>query len=259
MIKLIASDVDGTLLLDRAQHIDPLIFSQIRQLQTKGIRFCVASGRQYSSLKRLFAPVADRVLFICENGSIVFEQDKILSKTPLPLEHARQLIGQIVAQPDCEVLISGANTSYLLPKSPAVLEHMENVVQNNVVVVDHISEIPEEIIKISACTHGNAANYKPVFAPVWERYLHVAVAGEHWLDFTLAHKGSALEQISAHLGISPRDILVFGDNDNDVSMFRCAGDSYAMADAAPEVQAAAKHICANVSAVLQDILDGRDA
>ena len=59
MIQLVVSDIDGTLLQDGANTIPPAIFEQIARLRERGIRFCPASGRQYTSLRKLFAPVAD--------------------------------------------------------------------------------------------------------------------------------------------------------------------------------------------------------
>ena len=47
MIKLVASDLDGTLLLHKAQSLPEEIFSLIRQLEELGIMFVAASGRQY--------------------------------------------------------------------------------------------------------------------------------------------------------------------------------------------------------------------
>ncbi|MEM5781397.1 MAG: HAD-IIB family hydrolase, partial [Lawsonibacter sp.] len=72
MIRLIASDIDGTLLQNGATEIAPAIFREIDRLRTKGILFCPASGRQYHSLRRLFAPVADELAYVCENGAVVF-------------------------------------------------------------------------------------------------------------------------------------------------------------------------------------------
>ena len=56
MIKLIASDIDGTLLFDRLDSVAPVIFDEIERLKRKGIRFCPTSGRRLESLRRLFAP-----------------------------------------------------------------------------------------------------------------------------------------------------------------------------------------------------------
>ena len=71
MTRLVACDIDGTL-LDGSTAIAPAVFTQIRRLSRLGVYFCPASGRQYSSLRRLFAPVAGQLSCLCENGAVVF-------------------------------------------------------------------------------------------------------------------------------------------------------------------------------------------
>ena len=56
MIKLVASDLDGTLLFKGAQSLPEEIFPLIRQLKELGILFVAASGRQYANMKKMFAP-----------------------------------------------------------------------------------------------------------------------------------------------------------------------------------------------------------
>lgn len=254
MTKFIASDIDGTLLHPGQTTLSPRLLSLITALHARGILFCAASGRQYTSLRRLFAPVADKIIFSCENGSIVYAQDKIIAKTPLQRADCEQLCAQILAQPGCEVLISGANTSYVTPKSEAYYAHIKDELGNNTVRIHSIAEVTEDIIKISAFTDKPATAYESVFAPVWNRHLNVAVAGKQWLDFTLAHKGTALAQIAVEWNLSSHDMLVFGDNFNDIPMFRFAATSYAMSGAAPEVKAAATHTCADVETVLETLV-----
>ena len=70
MIKLVASDLDGTLLLNGAQQLPEEIFPLIRELKKLGILFVAASGRQYPNMRRLFDSVADEMAFICENGAL---------------------------------------------------------------------------------------------------------------------------------------------------------------------------------------------
>lgn len=69
MVKLIASDIDGTLLSYGETSLPPALFGLIRRLRSAGVLFCPASGRQYHSMRQLFAPVADEVCFLCENGA----------------------------------------------------------------------------------------------------------------------------------------------------------------------------------------------
>ena len=63
MIKLVASDIDGTLLRYGEQKLNPELFDIIRQLKKKGIHFIAASGRQYASIVNLFEPVKDEISY----------------------------------------------------------------------------------------------------------------------------------------------------------------------------------------------------
>ena len=71
MIKLIATDVDGTLVKDGTMQIDPEYMTVIKQLVQKGIIFAVCSGRQFISERKLFAPIKDQLLYITDGGTVV--------------------------------------------------------------------------------------------------------------------------------------------------------------------------------------------
>ena len=64
MIRFIATDLDGTL-LNSERRLPEEIFPLIGKLKELGVLFAPASGRQYANLKKLFAPVANDVVFIC--------------------------------------------------------------------------------------------------------------------------------------------------------------------------------------------------
>ncbi|MCI8328242.1 MAG: HAD family phosphatase [Oscillibacter sp.] len=253
MIRLIASDIDGTLLPYGAKEIPQEIFSHIRRLKGAGILFCPASGRQYTSLRRLFAPVADEVPFLCENGAVVFgpgSPGPVLSKTAMDRPLAEALCRDILALPEAEVLISGANTSYLCPKVPGVEEKIRRSLGNHTLAVPSPAEVPEDIIKVSVFCPGTLEPAKAALFPRWETIFHAAVAGIAWLDFTLADKGSGLTALCQALEISLEDVMAFGDNYNDLPMLKLAGHPYLMESAAPALQAQVPHLCRNVADIL---------
>ena len=72
------SDIDGTLLQYGKKELEDEIFEQIRELHRRGILFCPASGRQYTSLRKLFAPVADCCVFLCENGGVIYKDEQCM-------------------------------------------------------------------------------------------------------------------------------------------------------------------------------------
>lgn len=69
MIKLIVSDLDGTMLHDHGEELNSEYFEVIRKLKERNILFCAASGRQYESMRKLFYPVQDEIIYITENGA----------------------------------------------------------------------------------------------------------------------------------------------------------------------------------------------
>ena len=68
MVKLIASDMDGTL-LDGEGNVPPETFDLIKRLKTAGIGFVASSGRRFDTLQELFAPVSDQMDFVASNGA----------------------------------------------------------------------------------------------------------------------------------------------------------------------------------------------
>lgn len=240
MIKLIASDIDGTLLQDGETEISPRFFREASRLMDRGVALCAASGRQYKSLRSLFAPLADRMYFLCENGAVVYgpgEAPQLLSKTVIDRTLSLELCRDILDIPTCELLISGANMSYLCPKSEEYLNHIRYFVGNNVTVLDSPQDMPEDFVKISAFYLPGAEAVEKRLAPKWAGRLGAAIAGKCWLDFTLADKATGIRALCRSLGIEAEDVMAFGDNYNDAPMLDAVGHPYLMCSAAPALKA----------------------
>ncbi len=258
MIKLVACDIDGTLLHGNETRIKPVIFDRITRLKQKGILFCAASGRQYTNLRRLFSPVAHEIYFLCENGAAVYGPGNpglLLDKTVMDRGLVEQLAHEIAAQPNCEVFISGVNSGYLCPKTPDALEAILYFV-DNITVVSKFNEITEDFLKVSAYCRDGAEKYQSVFGPKWTSHFNMAVSGEKWLDFTIADKGVGIKTVCKALGINPQDIMAIGDNYNDLPMLKLVGSPVIMENAAPELKKMFRQKCRNVETVLDQLLYG---
>ena len=182
MIRLVASDIDGTLLQGGARALSDELFGLIRVLKKRGILFCAASGRQYRSMRALFAQAEDDIAYLCENGAIVYRGGSVVSKLAMERADALALIGQIQAQEQCEVLISGADTSYLIPKHPDYVDHIRYFVGNHITRVKRAQDIPEDILKVSAYCRDGAASHAQTLGAPWKAAYSVAVgkmAGFH--------------------------------------------------------------------------------
>ncbi len=256
MLRLIVSDIDGTLLQNGAKVLPTELFDEIYRLEKKGILFCPASGRQYHSLRQLFAPVADRIPFVCENGAVVFgpgDPGPLLGKTPMDRRLAIELCRGILALPEVEVMVSGANTSYLLPKRESFVSEVQDRLGNHTVVLDRLEDMPEEIVKVSAYCPGRLVQTRLALVFRWERAFRAAVAGDDWLDFTLADKGLGLGQLCKVLDIGFDEVMAFGDNYNDLPMLQKVGQPYLVSSAAPELQARVPGSCKAVLDILRTL------
>ena len=73
-VKLIAADIDGTL-LDSNKNLSPDLFDLIKKLKEKDVKFAIASGRQYFNLLDNFKDVKEDLVYISDNGSIVYDNN----------------------------------------------------------------------------------------------------------------------------------------------------------------------------------------
>ena len=92
MIKLVVTDVDGTLVEDGSPNIDPELFETILKLREKGIQFAVASGRPWASVERTFDPVKKKVFYIANNGSYIGCYGRSLYVYPIDRQIMKRLI-----------------------------------------------------------------------------------------------------------------------------------------------------------------------
>ncbi len=254
--RLIACDIDGTLMDYDESTLSPRIFPLIRALEVRGVLFCLASGRQYASLRRLFEPVADRLVYLCENGGILFGRGgEVLGRTVMERARALALARDILAQPGCELLLSGANMSYVCLKQPGLDERLRHFTGNRVTVLGAPEKMPEEILKVSAYCRDGAARYAPLFGPVWGKEFPMAVGGPLWLDFARADKGTGLRALLAALSIDPAEVMAFGDNANDLPMLELVGMPYVVNRSPLREIPANWRRCERVEDVLEGLLE----
>ncbi len=235
-IKMVVSDMDGTLLNSNHQVSDRF-FELFHKLNSKGIQFVAASGRQYHSMVSKLHPIKDDIIFIAENGAVIREREKEISSTPLAPELVNRLVRIIRDIDDVGIMLCGKSTSYFDPSSSQFLEDLVEY-YSKYEVVEHFDFVKEEIVKI-AVYHGVSSEL--YLYPTVQSYAEdvlVKVSGRHWMDINHmdAHKGNALKKVMDALGVNANEILVFGDYYNDLEMLGLVDHSFAMANAHPKVK-----------------------
>lgn len=254
MIKLIASDLDGTLLKNGAQILTERAVGLIGRLGRMGIVFTAASGRQYPNLKRLFGRLSDEMAFICENGAYVVLRGQDIFISCIERELGLSLMRDIYRTEGCEILLSGKNTSYLQAKSEDYVYRMQHIVKNNVTVVEDISKVKEPFLKISIYQPRGLGEQAEQIRAAYKNDLQCAVSGREWMDFTAfgVNKGKGLSMIQERLSVSPKETMVFGDNYNDIEMLAQAYYSYVMKEAVSDIKVHGRF----ETEFVEDILEG---
>ena len=249
MIKLIATDVDGTLVKDGTLLIDPEYMTVVSRLVDQGIYFVVCSGRQFSSEQKLFAPIKDRLLYISDGGTVVRTPEKILKTYPMETALWKSMCRMVHDKlPSCDCF--AATPDYCLAEDAGsrMFRWLTDSYGYDIREVPDLLKTPvDNVIKFtvyhpSACEEMCA----PLFTPTWQTKAKIASSGKEWMDCNPlgVNKGTAIRFLQEYLGIAPEETCTFGDNLNDIEMLESAGTSYAVSNAREEVIAAAKGTCA---------------
>lgn len=260
MIKLIASDLDGTLIPEGTQEIEPGFMEVLEELLDKGYLFYAASGRQYANMYRKFEEFADRIGFVCENGALAMEHGRQQYILEIPWEKARAITEDIMSFPETEVCLSGVKACYIKPRTKWYERQMTQVLKNDCVFFKSPDDIDDQIVKIAMYIYDFPANVSRIqnfLERKYGDYADFVRGGNDWLDMILkdSGKGHALQAVLQKKGLSPDEIMVFGDNQNDISMLELTKNSYAMAHAKEDVKVHAGHTCVSVTAFLREFLN----
>lgn len=245
MIKLIACDMDGTL-LDSQKRLPDGLLPALEALRRQGTLFAVASGRQYAALRRDLEALVPHILFICENGALVMERDRQLHIDPID---AGELPGILRAGRAIEraypVVCRAGEGLIEETAAPAFREETRRYYPSQRVVRDLMAcADSEDVCKVAFYDEGDAqTNELPILQDHLGGRLSVILSGEHWVDVMRpgVHKGAAMRALQRQLGIRPEECMAFGDYLNDCELLESVGESYAMANAHPALKAMAKH------------------
>ncbi len=255
MIKLVASDIDGTLLPIGHTHISQSFFEVINELDRMGIIFVAASGRQIPSLHMLFESVRDKVLFIAENGAYVEYKGETLHEAGMSHSLVKEIVADIEKTPDCEPIVSTKKTVYITKHAETFFRSREKEILYSTTVTDDFFNISDKVFKVTACNYEGILPNARTFAKTWEKFASVTVSGEMYFDFMdlSVSKGNALEKVMKLLNIGPDDCMVFGDNYNDISMLKKTENAFAMEHSDDTVKAYARYLTSDVEDTIRKI------
>lgn len=229
MMKLVVSDLDGTL-LDADSRIAPRSQEVLGKLLAQGVQVAIATGRHLDAVRRFWPADLPAVPVISANGARIHAADNTLI-------HAANLDARLVNKLLQPALVRGVevavyrDSGILAWHASSNLQHYTGIAA---VLEDPANFQAADVAKIIYC--GEPAQLQVVEHDIRERFegqLVMTYSQPQYLEVMapLTHKGSALARLLAHLGLEAADCAAFGDNLNDVEMLQLVAYPHVMANA----------------------------
>ena len=242
-VKLIASDMDGTL-LDENGQVPPETFDLILDLRERGVRFVASSGRRYDRLCDFFSPVKDRMDFVASNGAQVFADGVQIDREVYSHLAIRRLAKTVAMFPNMHLALFDRTKSYLLDDEDKFVREVDKDLPN----VERIYELPSpqvSIIKASIfCDDGNVMDNAYVLQRELGGLFTFAPSGSSYIDAMQPgiSKASGIAQVMEYHSIDASEVMAFGDAMNDYEIIRFVGTGCAMANGRPALRAVADRV-----------------
>ena len=254
IIKMVAMDLDGTLLLDD-KTIHPYSLEVMKKAVDAGTAVVIATGRPFTAVPEVLRTFPGITYVMTSNGARVIDirDNHTVIAHPLPREKALKAL-EIGEKYDTlqEVYYEGqgyADTEKMKKvkiyhKNPNMWEYFLNTRQG-----------VDSVIELARTTDNDMDKMQMLFANLEERPAALADLQElggyeiadsvgYNLEINAAgvEKGGVLLELGEKLGIRREEIMACGDGENDVTMIEKAGFGVAMANAVDSVKAVADHI-----------------
>jgi Cof subfamily protein (haloacid dehalogenase superfamily) len=251
VIKLLAIDVDGTLLDSRGQ-LPQANIDAVAEAAARNVRIAIVTGRSFHfalpSVERLPEPL----MLIVYNGAIArMRSGETLLRRLLPCADARRVLDATIAWRDSALMqFDRASRGQLVydrldwshPNRVRFKEKNLSLIQEVAALEDALSEDPIQI-----AFNGSVATMRELVARLEATpaiaHLSISVTEYAHRDFSLVDvcaaqttKGTTLERLAALLGIERDEVMAIGDNFNDRDMLEWAGIGVVMGNAAEEMK-----------------------
>ncbi|MBF2393478.1 HAD family phosphatase [Listeria marthii] len=252
-------DIDGTLLNDD-KKISTETKKALITAQQNGVKLILASGRPTTGM-HLYAEQLEMEkyhgLLVSYNGAKVvdcqtkeelFNQALTVAEGKAVLEHMKNFEVKVMIDKDDYMYVNDVFDCYVPYKGEEIniIQYESRGGNFKLCEIDDLAAFLDyRISKI--LTAGDPAymqeNYQAMMAP-FKDSLNCVFTADFYFEFTAQgiDKAKALDTVLTPMGISPENIIAFGDGHNDITMVEYAGTGIAMSNAVPELKAAASSI-----------------
>lgn len=243
-IKLVLTDVDGTILPYGERQIPERTIDAFHAAIDAGIHVGVATGRDSTWVPRFFGGDAVcSATSVASNGSEVFLDGEKIRESHLDVAGLRQVASIVREVPGAGMLVFYSGKPLLVEGTKEDLALSFSAYAE---VCQEVDDVPDE-----APIKGNVF-FGPLAPEVYEPLVERLNRSVSTLDFDIpqpgfgnimphgSNKATAIDVLAEALGITLDQVVVFGDNGNDVPMLNHVPNSVAVANASPEAVSAAQ-------------------
>ena len=270
-IKLIATDMDGTLLDPKGQVDLPRLEKLLDQLEERGIRFVIATGNEIHRVKQLLGHLTERVVLIVANGARIFEGNQLLQAQTWDDDMVNRALEFFKGQ-ECQdqFVVTSMNGGFV--KEGTVFTQLENFMTPEMIELfyqrmNFVEELESHlfggVLKMSLVVgEERSDSVLEEINQLFNGHVQAVSSGYGCIDILQAgiHKAWGLQELLKRWDIKAEEIMAFGDSENDVEMLQLAGIAYAMENADDKAKAVATDFApsnsqAGVYQVLEDWLE----
>ena len=270
-IKLIATDMDGTLLDPKGQVDLPRLEKLLDQLDERGIRFVIATGNEIHRVKQLLGHLTERVVLIVANGARIFEGNQLLQAQTWDDDMVNRAL-EFFKGRECQdqFVVTSMNGGFV--KEGTVFTQLENFMTPEMIELfyqrmNFVEELESHlfggVLKMSLVVgEERSDSVLEEINQLFNGSVQAVSSGYGCIDILQAgiHKAWGLQELLKRWDIKAEEIMAFGDSENDVEMLQLAGIAYAMENADDKAKAVATDFApsnsqAGVYQVLEDWLE----
>lgn len=250
MYKLLAIDIDGTLISFKRPNISDRVKDAVRKAKEMGTHVVLISGRNYKSMNRFLEYLNITEYGITTNGSVVVDltNENILYETILDESVARGLIEIFETENITYTAFAGlyayAHRKHVENRTIQVLMREKD----NVHIYEDIEELFANVKTNKYSVIGKKEDNLDKLIDVIKENYGDKVAVEYGLKGHIdiypkaTNKGIALRKLAEKLQIPMDQVMAIGDSENDITMIEAAGLGIAMGNAFEHVKECADYI-----------------
>ena len=266
-IRVIATDMDGTLLDPKGQLDLPRLEKILDKLDQCDIRFVIATGNEVHRMRQLLGHLAERVVLVVANGARIFENNELIQAQTWDDAMVDRALAHFKGR-ECQdqFVVTAMNGGFV--KEGTVFteldkfmtpEMIEKLYQRMNFVDEFDSSLFGGVLKMSMVVgEERLDSVLQEINDLFDGHVRAVSSGYGCIDILQdgIHKAWGLVELLKRWNLKPEQIMAFGDSENDIEMLELAGISYAMENAEEAVKRVATKVApANSQAGVYKVLE----